>query len=107
MKRAISIAACAVAATFALPAGAQQQAAAPAVKAYKFQSTWPASLTLQDNFKYWAERVGVLTRGEVRIEALAAGQIVPAFEILDATHKKVIDGGHGVAYYWVGKHKAA
>ena len=38
---------------------------------------------------------------------MAAGQIVPAFEILDATHKKVIDGGHGVAYYWVGKNKAA
>jgi TRAP-type mannitol/chloroaromatic compound transport system substrate-binding protein len=43
----------------------------------------------------------------VKIEALAAGQIVPPFEILDATHKKVIDGGHGIAYYWVGKHKAA
>ena len=38
---------------------------------------------------------------------MAAGQIVPAFEILDATHKKVLDGGHGVAYYWVGKNKAA
>ncbi len=38
---------------------------------------------------------------------MAAGQIVPAFEILDATHKKVIDGGHGVSYYWVGKNKAA
>jgi len=82
-------------------------AAAPAVKTYKFQSTWPASLTLQDNFKYFAERVEKLTRGEVKIEALAAGQIVPAFEILDATHKKVIDGGHGVAYYWVGKNKTA
>ena len=43
----------------------------------------------------------------MKIEALAAGQIVPPFEILDATHKKVIDGGHGVAYYWVGKNKAA
>jgi TRAP-type mannitol/chloroaromatic compound transport system substrate-binding protein len=79
----------------------------PAVKALKMQSTWPASLTLQDNFRYFAERVDKLTRGEVKIEAMAAGQIVPAFEILDATHKKVLDGGHGVAYYWVGKNKAA
>jgi TRAP-type mannitol/chloroaromatic compound transport system substrate-binding protein len=71
------------------------------------QSTWPASLTLQENFKMFGERVEKLTRGEIKIEAMAAGQIVPAFEILDATHKKVIDGGHGVAYYWVGKHKAA
>jgi len=106
MKKAFSVAAFAVAAAFAVSAGAQQPAA-PAVKNLKFQSTWPASLTLQDNFKYWAERVDKLTRGEVKIEAMAAGQIVPAFEILDATHKKVIDGGHGVAYYWVGKNKTA
>jgi TRAP-type mannitol/chloroaromatic compound transport system substrate-binding protein len=32
---------------------------------------------------------------------------VPAFEVLDATHKKVIDGAHAVSYYWVGKSKAA
>ena len=71
------------------------------------QSTWPASLTLQDNFRFFAERVDKLTGGQLKIEALAAGQIVPPFEILDATHKKVIDGGHGIAYYWVGKNKAA
>src|SRR3989441_6105494 len=98
----------AAALAFAATAFAQQQApASTGVKAYKFQSTWPASLTLQDNFKMFAERVDKLTGGQVKIEALAAGQIVPAFEILDATHKKVIDGGHGVAYYWVGKNKAA
>jgi TRAP-type mannitol/chloroaromatic compound transport system substrate-binding protein len=84
-------------------------AAAPAsaTKTLKFQSTWPASLTLQDNFRYFTERVDKLTGGSLKIEALAAGQVVPPFEILDATHKKVIDGGHGISYYWVGKHKAA
>jgi TRAP-type mannitol/chloroaromatic compound transport system substrate-binding protein len=86
---------------------AQQPAQQGATKNLKFQSTWPASLTLQDNFKYFAERVDKLTRGEVKIEAMAAGQVVPPFEILDATHKKVLDGGHGVAYYWVGKNKTA
>ena len=85
---------------FAVPASAQ-------IKNLKMQSTWPASLTLQDNFRFFTERVDKLTSGQVKIEALAAGQIVPAFEILDATHKKVIDGGHGIAYYWVGKAKAA
>src|SRR5258706_12707103 len=98
-----TLAALALASAFATPVFAQ----APATKNLKMQSTWPASLTLQDNFKYFAERVDKLTRGEVKIEAMAAGQIVPAFEILDATHKKVIDGGHGVAYYWVGKNKTA
>ena len=100
LSRALTLGAIAAALGFAVPASAQ-------VKNFKFQSTWPASLTLQDNFKFFAERVDKLTAGQVKIEALAAGQIVPPFEILDATHKKVIDGGHGIAYYWVGKNKAA
>ena len=103
MNRAFSLTALAAGAALAFSATAQQ----PAAKQLKMQSTWPASLTLQDNFRYFAERVDKLTSGQVKIEAAAAGQIVPAFEILDATHKKVIDGGHGVAYYWVGKNKAA
>ncbi len=86
---------------FAAPAFAQQS------RTLKMQSTWPASLTLQDNFKFFAERVDKLTGGALKIEVNAAGQIVPPFEILDATHKKVIDGGHGISYYWVGKNKAA
>src|SRR6266852_7937267 len=100
MKKTFSLIAFAIAAAFAASASAQQPAA-PAVKNLKFQSTWPASLTLQDNFKMFAERVDKLTAGQVKIEALAAGSIVPPFEILDATHKRVSDGGHGVAYYWV------
>ena len=102
MKKALSLTALAAA---ALALNAQAQA--PAAKQLKMQSTWPASLTLQDNFRFFADRVDKLTGGQVKIEALAAGQVVPAFEILDATHKRVIDGGHGVAYYWVGKNKAA
>lgn len=38
---------------------------------------------------------------------MTAGHVVPAFEVLDATHKKVIDGFHSGAYYWVGKSPAA
>ena len=90
----------------ALPAQAQQQAPGGA-KQLKMQSTWPASLTLQDNFRFFAERVDKLTTGQLKIEALAAGQVVPPFEVLDATHKKVIDGAHAVSYYWVGKSKTA
>jgi TRAP-type mannitol/chloroaromatic compound transport system substrate-binding protein len=100
-KPVIRVVALAAALGFSAGAAAQQP------KNLKMQSTWPASLTLQDNFKFFVERVDKLTAGQLKIEALAAGQIVPPFEILDATHKKVIDGGHGIAYYWVGKNKAA
>ena len=83
------------------------QAQAPAPKAIKMQSTWPASITLQDHFRIFAERVDKLTQGSIKIEAMAAGQIVPAFEVLDATNRKVLDGWHAISYYWVGKSPAA
>src|SRR4030095_16328460 len=76
----------ALAAAFVFVAQAQQPQQATASKTLKMQSTWPASLTLQDNFRYFAERVDKLTSGQLKIEALAAGQIVPPFEVLDATH---------------------
>jgi TRAP-type mannitol/chloroaromatic compound transport system substrate-binding protein len=104
-RTARTLALSAVAAAFATCSAFAQQPAAP--KSLKMQSTWPASLTLQDNFKYFGERVEKLTGGALKIETLAAGQIVPPFEVLDATHKKVIDGAHAVSYYWVGKNKAA
>ena len=106
-RRAVALTALAAALGLASSAHAQQPAAAPGTKTLKMQSSWPASLTLQDNFRYFAERVDKLTAGQLKIEALAAGQVVPAFEVLDATHKKVIDGAHSVSYYWVGKNKAA
>ncbi len=84
-----------------LPAVAQQPIT------LKMQASWPAALTLYDNFKMFAERVEKLSGGKLKIEALPAGAIVPAFEVLDATNKKVIDGAHTWAAYWTGKHKAA
>src|ERR671931_2632132 len=91
------------AAAFALSAQAQ----APATKSIKIQSSWPASLTIQDHLRIIAERVDKLTGGAVKVEAMPAGQIVPAFEVLDAANKKVIDGWHSISYYWVGKSPAA
>ena len=73
----------------------------------KMQATWPASLTLYENFTFWAERVNKLSAGTLKIDTMPAGQVVPAFEVLDATHKKVLDGAHSWAGYWVGKNKAA
>ncbi|HWI34884.1 MAG TPA: hypothetical protein VNU64_00395, partial [Burkholderiales bacterium] len=99
MRTKLLVAALAAAAAF--PVHAQSG------KTLKMQSTWPASLTLQDNFRYFAERVDRLTASQLKIDAMPAGQVVPAFEVLDATHKKVLDGAHAVSYYWVGKNKAA
>jgi len=92
----------AAAASVFVAAGAHAQAVN-----LKMQATWPASLTLYENFTYFVERVGKISGGSLKIEAMPAGQVVPAFEVLDATHKKVLDGAHSWSGYWVGKNKTA
>jgi TRAP-type mannitol/chloroaromatic compound transport system substrate-binding protein len=106
LRNGITFTALAAALGIVVPAGAQQPAPAAGPRTLKMQSTWPASSTLQENFKFFAERVDKLTSGQLKVDAMAAGQIVPPFEVLDATHRKVLDGAHAVSYYWIGKHKA-
>ena len=91
----------AIAALAAFSAGAQAQTS------LKMQATWPASLTLYENFTYFADRINKVSGGQLKIDAMPAGQVVPAFEVLDATHKKVLDGAHSWSGYWVGKSKTA
>jgi TRAP-type mannitol/chloroaromatic compound transport system substrate-binding protein len=83
------------------------EASAQAPITLKFQASWPAGSLLYENFKMFAERVDKMSGGRLKIETLPAGAIVAAFEVLDATSKGVLDGGHTWAGYWVGKHRAA
>src|SRR6185312_853986 len=85
---------------FTSPLGAE-------TRVLKMQATWPASLTLYENFEMFAERLGKLSAGTLTVDAMPAGQVVPAFEVLDATHKKVIDGAHAWGGYWTGKDKTS
>lgn len=88
-------------------AGTAQAQTAPAPRKLNFSSAFPASTTIFDNFKWWSERVKVMSGGRLEIAISPPGAIVPAFEVLDATHKKVLDGAHSGAAYWVGKNKAS
>ena len=90
----------------ALTLGASAPAQAQS-RTLKMQSSFPANSTGHDAFKMLADRVDKLTGGALKIDAAPGGQIVPPFEVLDATHKKVIDGAVSIDYYWVGKSKAA
>ena len=71
------------------------------------QATWPAGSTLYDNFLMYAKQVKEMSGGRLIIKTLPAGAIVPAFEVIDAVSRGVIDGGHAWASYWFGKNKAA
>src|ERR1043166_1351437 len=91
----------------AAPAALSTTAQAQQTVTLKMQATWPSSLTLYDNFTFFADRVSKISGGTLKIDAMPAGQVVPAFEVLDATNKKVIDGAHAWSGYWVGKNKTA
>jgi TRAP-type mannitol/chloroaromatic compound transport system substrate-binding protein len=54
-----------------------------------------------------AERVRALSGGRIDIAVYAAGEVVPAFEVLDAVGNGVADIGHTAAFYWQGKMPAA
>ena len=73
----------------------------------KIQASWPSGLMAYENLEMFAETVEKVSAGRLKIEHLPAGAIVGAFEVLDATSRGVIDGGHTAAAYWVGKHFAA
>ncbi len=91
----------------ALAAAAAFSAGAHAQTTLNMQATWPASLTLYENFLHFTDRINKMSGGALKINAMPAGQVVPAFEVLDATSKKVLDGAHAWAGYWVGKNKTS
>ena len=100
-SRTVFVAAISGALAFAGNALAQQS------RTLKMQSAVPNASTTQDAFKFFADRVDKLTGGNLKIDALPGGAVVPPFEILDAAHKKVLDGAYGISYWWVGKSTTA
>ena len=58
----------ALAATAAISAAAHAQQ----TTTLKMQATWPASLTLYENFTYFADRVSKISGGTLKVEAMPA-----------------------------------
>jgi TRAP-type mannitol/chloroaromatic compound transport system substrate-binding protein len=90
------------AAGVAAPAIAQQSGPI----AMRWQSTWPAKDIFHEYALDFAKKVNDMTGGELKIEVLPAGAVVPAFGLLDAVSKGTLDGGHGVLVYHYGKQTA-
>ncbi len=72
----------------------------------KFQSTWPNKDIFHEFAADFVKRVNDMGKGRIELELLAAGAVVPAFQLIDAVHAGILDGGHGVSAYWYGKNKA-
>lgn len=93
-------------------AGAAASVAAPAIVSaqgpisMRWQSTWPAKDIFHEYALDYAKKVNDMTGGDLKIEVLPAGAVVPAFGLLDAVSKGTLDGGHGVLAYHYGKQNA-
>src|SRR5262249_50662646 len=72
----------------------------------RWQSTWPSKDIFHEFALDFAKKVNDMTGGDLKIEVLPAGAVVPAFGLLDAVSKGTLDGGHGVLAYHYGKQTA-
>src|SRR5690349_11787386 len=72
----------------------------------RWQGTWPSKDIFHEYAPDSPKKVNDITGGDLKIELLPAGAVVPAFGLLDAVSKGVLDGGHGVLVYHYGKQTA-
>ena len=79
---------------------------AQGVTSMRWQSTWPSKDIFHEYALDFAKKVNDMTGGDLKIEVLPAGAVVPAFGLLDAVSSGTLDGGHGVAVYHYGKQPA-
>jgi TRAP-type mannitol/chloroaromatic compound transport system substrate-binding protein len=96
----------AVAATGAATIAMPRVSRAQGVINMRFQSTWPSKDIFHEYALDYAKTVNDMTGGDLKIEVLPAGAVVPAFGLLDAVSKGTLDGGHGVLVYHYGKQTA-
>src|SRR5467141_655898 len=96
----------AAAATGAATLGFRAMVKAQGPISMRWQSTWPSKDIFHEYALDYAKKVNDMTGGDLRIEVLPAGSVVPAFGLLDAVSKGTLDGGHGVLVYHYGKQNA-
>jgi TRAP-type mannitol/chloroaromatic compound transport system substrate-binding protein len=84
----------------AAPAIAQSM---PEIK-WRLTASWPKSLdTLYGACETFSKYVSDATDGKFQIQSFAAGEIVPALQVLDAVQNGTVEAGHTATYYYIGK----
>src|SRR6266545_3887882 len=96
----------ALAATGAATLGFPMVAKAQGPIMMRWQSTWPQKDIFHEYALDFAKKVNDMTGGDLKIDVLPAGAVVPAFGLIDAVSKGTLDGGHGVLVYHYGKQTA-
>jgi TRAP-type mannitol/chloroaromatic compound transport system substrate-binding protein len=84
----------------AAPAIAQSM---PELK-WRLTASWPKSLdTIYGACETFAKYVSEATDGKFQVQNFAAGEIVPALQVLDAVQNGTVEMGHSAQYYYIGK----
>jgi len=90
------------------PALAAPTIARAQTKRWRMVTSWPKRLPGPGlSAERIAERIAALSGGRLQISVSAAGEVVPAFEVLDAVGGGVAEIGHTAAFFWQGKQPAA
>jgi TRAP-type mannitol/chloroaromatic compound transport system substrate-binding protein len=92
----------AAAAIVAMPQVSRAQTAV-----WRLQSAWSSRDIFHEFAVDYGRRVEEMTGGRLKFDVVAAGSVVPAFQMLDAVHAGILDGGHGTCDIWASKHKSA
>ena len=88
-------------------AGLVTPAAAKTARELRMLMVWPTNFPgMGTSAARFAERVDQLSQGDLRIRIYGAGEIVSAFEALDAVAGGAGDMTHCTSYYWSGKDPA-
>src|SRR5262245_66047242 len=89
------------AATVAMPQVSRAQTVT-----WKYQSTWPTKDIFHEMAVDYAKKVNDMSGGRLKLDVLAAGAVVPAFQMADAVHSGIPDAVHRVRACWDGNPKA-
>ena len=97
----------------AVAGGISGALAAPSIaraqtRRWRMVTSWPRRLPGPGmSAERVAERINALSGGRLQVTVHAAGEVVPAFEVLDAVGSGVAEMGHTASFYWQGKDPSA
>tara|TARA_X000000368_G_scaffold267375_1_gene211826 strand:+ start:12668 stop:13813 length:1146 start_codon:yes stop_codon:yes gene_type:complete len=73
-------------------------------KEWSMVTTWPKNFPgLGTGAEIVADYITRMSGGRLSVKVYGAGEIVPAFESIDAVGSGTVEMGHGAPYYWKGK----
>ena len=77
---------------------------AQAKRQWRLVTTWPKNFPgLGTGANLLGELITKASDGRLEVQVFGAGEIVPAFEAMDAVSSGTVEMGHGAPYYWKGK----